>query len=114
MAHQEGYDLSNSGDVADSADDLQSGQGAHPEESDTGSGAPAQEKKFTTKRVVSGVISLAIVVWVFAVAIPKFASYGAMFEELKTVAFTGIVLLILATLLNVVAYSSLWSASLPA
>lgn len=105
--------MSNLGGTADPGDDLESDQQAHSEESDASSEASAAEKKFTTKRVLSGVISLAIVVWVFAVAIPKFASYGEMFEELKTVAFTGIVLLILATLLNVVAYSSLWSASLP-
>lgn len=105
--------MSDSGDVAASADDVKSGQEAHPGEPGSGGDAPSQGKKFTAKRVLSGVISLAIVVWVFAVAIPKFASYGAMFEELKTVAFTGIALLILATLLNVVAYSSLWSASLP-
>ncbi|RIK07188.1 MAG: hypothetical protein DCC49_10570 [Acidobacteria bacterium] len=105
--------MSDSGISTGSSDGSQPAEEPLPESSANGGEPSTGDKKFTAKRVLSGLISLAIVVWVFAVAIPKFASYGAMFEELKTVAFPGIALLILATLLNVVAYSSLWSASLP-
>lgn len=65
------------------------------------------------KRVAATVVSLVIVGWVFAVALPKFASYGQIWDQLKTVSFWELVVLGVSLLLNVAAYSSLWMACTP-
>lgn len=78
--------------------------------------AVAQPEKKTGggwKRVVATLISLIVVGWVFAVALPKFASYGQIWDQLKAVSLWELAVLGGSLLLNVAAYSVLWMACTP-
>ncbi|MBN2168211.1 MAG: flippase-like domain-containing protein [Actinobacteria bacterium] len=65
------------------------------------------------KNIIMGVLTLVIVVIVFAYLLPKFASYHDVFDTLKKLDFGQVVLLIAASLLNLALAWTVNQASLP-
>jgi uncharacterized membrane protein YbhN (UPF0104 family) len=77
-------------------------------------GHPATKKrKSPAWHVVQVLIAVAVVVLCFAYAIPKFASYSEVWTEVKTMTPFEILLLLLATALNLVTYWWQNMASMP-
>src|SRR5215475_14215011 len=64
----------------------------------------ARKRKSRAWHVVQVLIAVAVVVLCFAYAIPKFASYSDVWTEVKTMTPFEILLLMLATALNLVTY----------
>ncbi|MBN1288843.1 MAG: flippase-like domain-containing protein [Actinobacteria bacterium] len=65
------------------------------------------------KNIIMGVLTLVIVVVVFAYLLPKFASYHDVFDTLKQLNFGQVVILIAASLLNLALAWTVNQASLP-
>ena len=66
--------------------------------------AAARARRTLIVRVLQALFSVAIVVAIFAYAIPKFASYGAVWVVLRTLGWAQLSLLAAATLFNLVTY----------
>jgi hypothetical protein len=64
-------------------------------------------------RIAQVTFSVAIVVAIFAYAIPKFASYAAVWTVLQTLTWPQLGLLVAATLFNLVTYWLQLMAALP-
>ena len=74
---------------------------------------PAQARRKRILRIVQVGFSVAIVVAIFAYAIPKFASYGAVWAVLRTLTGAQLGLLAAATVFNLVTYWLQLMAALP-
>jgi hypothetical protein len=73
-------------------------------------------KKKTRKTVVRTaqiVVSLAIIVGIFAFAIPKIANYGDVWRAVNNMTWLEIISLIAASMINIVTYWPLMVASMP-
>ncbi len=70
----------------------------------TAGDAAPRARGTTTRRVVQAVISLAIVVGIFAFAIPRIADYSAVADTLADLSLVEIVTLVVATLANLITY----------
>jgi putative heme transporter len=75
--------------------------------------AAARARRKRILRVVQVLFSVAIVVAIFAYAIPKFASYGAVWAVLRTLTWAQLGLLFAATVFNLVTYWAQLMAALP-
>jgi putative heme transporter len=74
---------------------------------------PVQPRRLTPKKVVGYLISLAIVVGIFAWAVPKFADYGAVWAAMKTLTPIELWSLVAAMLFNLLTYWLANQAALP-
>jgi uncharacterized membrane protein YbhN (UPF0104 family) len=74
---------------------------------------PATTRRKRILRIAQVGFSVAIVVAIFAYAIPKFASYGAVWAVLRTLSWPQLGLLVAATVFNLVTYWLQLMAALP-
>ena len=65
------------------------------------------------KRVLPGVLGIGVVVFVFAFALPRIASYRDVWEVLSDLSWPEVAALAAATLLNVATFAPPWMAALP-
>ena len=72
-----------------------------------------QKKKFPWKRVIQALISLVIVVGIFAGVMPLIADYGDVFETIKAMTGLEIGSLVLIGLWNLITYWFVLTAALP-
>ncbi len=78
----------------------------------TGADATAPPARHTTRRrIISGAISLVVVVAIFAYAIPKIADYGAVWSTITTLTTIELSTLVALTVFNLVTY---WLANMAA
>jgi uncharacterized protein (TIRG00374 family) len=73
--------------------------------------ATAARRSSTTKRVVQGVVSLALVVGIFVFAIPRIADYGEVWSTIKDLTPIELWSLVAATVFNLFTY---WLANMAA
>lgn len=66
-----------------------------------------------TKQIVLGGLGLAVVVVTFAVVLPRIASYGDVWAQVKNLDTAWLVALAVAVVLNIVTYAPPWMIALP-
>src|SRR4051794_1402624 len=78
-------------------------------------GAPERLKKQRTgrKRILFGALSLGIVVVTFAFFLPKIADYASVWDVVTTLTWEWLVVLALATALNLSTFPPPWMVALP-
>src|SRR5687767_5821516 len=75
--------------------------------------AAEKHKAFTWKRAVSGLISLAIIVFIFGWVIPRFADYGEIWAAMQGLTAIELWSLVGVTLFNLVTYWWANQAAIP-
>jgi uncharacterized protein (TIRG00374 family) len=76
--------------------------------------AGAQPKRRSAAaRLLAIVVSLAVVAGVFVFALPRIANYGEVWQQVKSLSWPWIIVLLLAVLLNTATYAPPWVAALP-
>jgi putative heme transporter len=74
----------------------------------------AQKKRRTGRgRIIATVASVLIIAGVFAFALPRIANYGEVWDVVKTLSWEWLLVLALATLLNLLTYAPPLMAALP-
>jgi uncharacterized protein (TIRG00374 family) len=81
-------------------------------EPDSQSESP-QKATFGKKQIIATVLTLAVLVIVFAVVFPQFADYGQAWDAIQTMSTGWIVALLVATVFVIVAYVWPYQAALP-
>jgi len=65
------------------------------------------------KQLLGGLVTLAVLVIVFAGIFPKFANYGAAWDSIQGMSILAVVALVMATVINVLIYVLPYEAALP-
>ena len=65
------------------------------------------------KRIVTVLVGVAVLALVFGVAIPRFANYGAVWREIRTISPGWLVVIGALAILNLVTYAPNWMVALP-
>lgn len=73
----------------------------------------AKAKTALWKRIVGGLVSLVIVIWIFVAFVPKFANYSQAWDEITDLSTTDILALIFVTALSLAAFAWISMAALP-
>ena len=71
---------------------------------------PSSQKR---KRVIGLVLGVVVLVLIFAVAIPRFADYGEVARQIRSVSLKWLVVIGLAELVNLATYAPNWMVALP-
>ncbi len=82
---------------------------------ETPDGAPEfrRSKRVGRRRYVLGAVGAAIVIVTFAFVLPKIADYREVFDVVKTLTWQWVVVLIGATVLNLITFAPPWMVTLP-
>jgi putative heme transporter len=73
----------------------------------------ASERRKRRKRTIMIVLGLVVMVAVFTWVIPKFANYGEVWKQIKTISPNWLIVLVVADLLNLATYAPNWMVALP-
>lgn len=65
------------------------------------------------KQIISGVLTLAVIIVVFLGVFPRVADYGDAWEAVQQISITAIAALVIATLVNIIVYVWPFQAALP-
>jgi putative heme transporter len=98
-----------------SSSEIEAGLSADPEDEIVRTEVEAARKKRRTgrARIVGIILSVLVVIGVFAFALPRIANYGEVWDVVQTLSWQWIVVLALATLLNLATYGPPLVAALP-
>lgn len=75
--------------------------------------AAPEAKLDRRKQVVAGLLTLAVLVFVFVGVFPKFADYGAAWSSIEDMSIVSVVALVAVAILNVIVYVFPYQAALP-
>jgi len=92
----------------------QADKAAQPDEPES---APAQEKPqksgFGKQQIIGTIVTLVVVVFVFAVVFPQFADYDEAWAAIQTMSTGALVALVVATIVVILVYELPYQAALP-
>lgn len=66
-----------------------------------------------TKQRITAAVGVAVLIVVFVFVIPRFADYGEVWSQLKTISLSWLIVLIIADLFNLGTYAPNWMVALP-
>lgn len=95
------------------ADVASSGAGGGGDASPAGEAAPAVAKVDRKKQAIAGVLTIAVLVFVFVGVFPKFADYGAAWDSIQDMSTGSLIALGIITVVNILVYVFPYQAAMP-
>ena len=75
--------------------------------------APEPKKSSKTKTIVGGIITVIVLVLVFGIVLPQFGDYDQAWAAIQAMSAVALVILLLMTIFNIIAYVWPYQAALP-